>query len=123
MSAQVVMRQMSVLLMALGLSACVGMTVQPAVSKNYQLTLVNPDRNSRGGVLEDDAADAYAAHLAEKDVLWTSNEPVLLKWRQELDQLKGKSQLEQLRGVNDLVNGSVHYKSDYEHWRRLDRWG
>ncbi len=116
-------RMTAVLLLAVVVSACAGPMVQPSVSKNYQLVEWQPRHGSMAELLRHDADDALAAYMAGKERLATSNVPAVRNWRNGVEALRDKSPLEQLDGVNRLVNDSVKYESDYEHWRRLDRWG
>ncbi|MDQ8036505.1 MAG: transglutaminase-like cysteine peptidase [Pedobacter sp.] len=105
------------------LFACAIFEVQPSLKKNYTLALVHPLEHSFESTWQEKMSEASQVDDQEEAILRSSQDGHVVKWRNKLDKLKGRSQLAQLVLVNSMVNESVHYISDYQHWSRIDRWG
>lgn len=105
------------------LFACAVYNVHPSRSQNYTLTMLSPLTPSFEDMWRDKMAEASRVQEDQQALLESSDEIAVQRWRQGLDALQGKPPLQQLDGVNRLVNRSVNYLADYEHWKRLDRWG
>jgi predicted transglutaminase-like cysteine proteinase len=93
-------------------------------------TTTEPDQNYRLELLHRTAHtfnpgydDGEESVRVEEVLMRTSTHPKIVRWRKELDQLRGKSPVEQLEAVNRIINGDVTYRSDYQHWKREDKWG
>lgn len=91
----------------------------PAPEKNYRLQLVH-EVNHAFNALDEDGEESVRI---ETTMMRTSSHPKVARWRKQLDAMRDKPPLEQLEAVNRMINESVRYRSDYEHWRRQDRWG
>ncbi|MDQ8036507.1 MAG: transglutaminase-like cysteine peptidase [Pedobacter sp.] len=114
---------MAACLMAVLLSACASTTLKPETAKNYTLQRVEPLQSPIESYWMKQGEEAIKAHWLEIDRLMSSSEPKIRAWRDGLEQLRDKPALEQLQQVNVLINGSVPYLGDYQHWSRIDRWG
>lgn len=93
-------------------------------------TTTEPDQNYRLELLHRTAHtfnpgydDGEESVRVEEVLMRTSTHPKIVRWRKELYQLRGKSPVEQLEAVNRIINGDVTYRSDYQHWKREDKWG
>ena len=67
--------------------------------------------------------DAETLSAKEEVLLFSSEEPHVQAFREEVDQLRGLSEAEQLSRLNSVVNREVRYLTDYEHWNKIDKWG
>lgn len=95
------------------------MEVTPATDKNYSLQLLHRTAHNFNPSYD----DGEESVRVEEVMMRTSTHPKIVRWRKDLDQLKGRSPMEQLEGVQRLINGDVAYRSDYKHWNRQDKWG
>ena len=103
----------------LALGAAAVWAAKPASQGDYRLGLLHRTAHSFNPSYD----DGEESVRVEEVMMRTSTHPKIVRWRKDLDQLKGKSPLEQLEGVNRLINGDVTYRSDYQHWKREDKWG
>jgi predicted transglutaminase-like cysteine proteinase len=106
-------------LFALRLERTHAFVAQPAPGKNYQLRLTHQTAHTFND-LEDEGEESLRV---EETLMRTSRHPKVLRWREKLDRLKGLGPLEQLEAVNRMVNDDIHYRPDYSHWNRQDKWG
>lgn len=91
----------------------------PSPEKNYRLQLVHEVSHAFNSLDE----DGEESVRVETTMMRTSSHPKVVRWRERLDAMRDKSPWDQLDAVNRMVNDSVRYRSDYEHWKRQDRWG
>lgn len=90
-----------------------------APDQNYRLELLHRTAHTFNPSYD----DGEESVRVEEVMMRTSTHPKIVRWRKELDQVRGKSPVEQLEAVNRIINGDVTYRSDYQHWKREDKWG
>jgi predicted transglutaminase-like cysteine proteinase len=95
------------------------MDVVPSAGTNYSLQLLHRTAHAFNPSYD----DGEESVRVEEVMMRTSTHPKIVRWRKELDQLRGKTPMEQLEAVNRIINGDVTYRSDYQHWKREDKWG
>lgn len=91
----------------------------PGPERNYRLELVHRTAHTFNPSYD----DGEESVRVEEVMMRTSTHPKIVRWRKDLERLKDKSPQEQLEGVNQLINGDVTYRPDYQHWKRQDKWG
>jgi predicted transglutaminase-like cysteine proteinase len=95
------------------------MPTTAAPDQNYRLELLHRTAHTFNSSYD----EGEESVRVEEVMMRTSTHPKIVRWRKELDQLRNKSPLEQLEAVNRIINGDVTYRSDYQHWKRQDKWG
>lgn len=108
-----------VLVGVLALDAVRAREPSPGPEQNYRLELVHRTAHTFNPSYD----DGEESVRVEEVMMRTSTHPKIVRWRKDLERLKDKTPLEQLEGVNRLINGDVTYRSDYQHWKRQDKWG
>ena len=91
----------------------------PRLAANYALHLAHGMSHS----LHDLEADGEESVRVEEVLLRTSTHPKVVRWRKEVERLRDRAPLEQVEAVNRLVNDLVHYRDDFRHREREDKWG
>lgn len=91
----------------------------PSVEKNYRVEMAHAFSHNFHA-LEDEGEESVRV---EEVLLRTSRHPKVVRWRESVGKLRGLDAVAQVEGVNRLVNDLIHYRDDYEHWNREDKWG
>lgn len=115
----VVLLNVVVLLAVMALEVSRARVTTPGPEKNYQLQLLHRTAHTFNPSYD----DGEESIRVEEVMMRTSTHPKIVRWRKDLDRLRDKSPQEQLEAVNQLINGDVTYRSDYQHWNRQDKWG
>jgi len=56
------------------------------------------------------------------EILSTSNDPKLARWRKQMDTLTFANELEELEKLTAIINQDVVYRDDYLHFHKKDFW-
>lgn len=105
------------------LVACGATLVEPSVELNFAYQLLHPVEHSWPATLLEEEDAALDDLPREESLLYSSNEPHIVEWRNRIEHLRDRPALEQAVGINRIVNNEVTYRSDYDHWNREDMWG
>lgn len=110
---------LTLIVLATSLLGCGSVGFSPDPSKNYRIELWKTYDHSWKEKFEQGMA---SIHL-EAPMLRSSTDKNVVRWRNQLEKLKGLPKQEQLEKLNRAVNADVFYLSDYQHWQRNDQWG